>query len=333
MIGRLTRQLGYAAILALMPLSSVGGQDDVLAPTNDTGLKDTSKCEVVCSDSRADDLWLISTRHLNCECLDKTTSLVDLKIRHLVGQDQWIDATLEEFLHGGPVDQPMLFYVHGNRVDSCEAIGRGLNLYHGLLDCSGAARTRFVIWSWPSDQVHGQVQDVRAKAARTNIEGSYFAWLLSQIEPATPVSIASYSFGARVTSGALHVLSGGKLAGCTLPSHSLRPPGTMRVSMSAAALHNHWLQPGGCHELALDQMERLLVQYNPRDPVLKRYRFIEKRARPVALGYTGMYADETLATWIEQRNVSYAIGRSHVEARYTSSPGVMQQLRETLIPW
>ena len=106
------------------------------------------------------------------------------------------------------------------------------------------------------------------------------------------------------------------------------PP--VRVALLAAALHNYWLQPGACHEFALSQMDRLLIQYNSCDPVLKRYRCIEKRARPAALGYTGMYVDESLDTWIDQRDVCCIVGKSHAEARYFNSESLTSQIREAL---
>lgn len=286
-----------------------------------------------CDEERDDDIWLISTRHLGCAAWEKTDFDVDLHVRHYAGKGEWNDATLDDFLHGGPADQPTLFYLHGNRVDSCDAIRRGSNTYHGILDCSGASSTRFVIWSWPSDKVKGIAKDIRSKAARTNTEAHYFAWLLAQLEPTTPVSILGYSFGARVTSGALHVLSGGTLAGRTLPNALHRPAGSYRVALPAAALHSHWLSPNGCHELATNQMEHLLIQYNSCDPVLKRYHMIERRAHPSALGYTGMYVDESVAASVEQYDMCSSVGKTHAEVKYTSSPTVMDQTRQALIYW
>ena len=289
--------------------------------------------KVECAEFRTDDVWLISTRHLGCGCLDKKEPYVDLRIQRSVGQEEWVDATLDDFLSSQAAGQPTLFYVHGNRVSSGDAIRRGWDAYHGLFDCSHAAPARFVIWSWPSDRIKGQVRDVRAKAARTNSEAHYFAWLLGQLDAQSPISILGYSFGARVTSGALHMLSGGALTGCKLPSHLQRPLGAMRVALMSAAVHNYWLQPNGCHGLATSQIEHLLIQYNSIDPVLKRYRLVEKRGRPAALGYTGMYDDGSLGTWIEQYDVRGIVGRTHAEVKYIHSPAVMEKARDVLLDW
>ena len=166
-----------------------------------------------------------------------------------------------------------------------------------------------------------------ANAARTNGEGYYLAWFISQLDPATPVSIAGYSFGARVTTGALHLLGGGELAGRSLPPG--HPP-RVRVALLAAAIHNYWLQPGACHGSALSQMDRLLIQYNSCDFYLKRYGCIEKHAHPNALGYTGMFVDQPGEVRIDQRDVCGIVGKSHAQINYINSPTLTNQIRETL---
>lgn len=307
--------------------------NQVCAYAESTSPRQRLECEVGCSEIRSDDVWLISTRHLGCEYFERKGGGVDLRIQRSLGKGEWVEATLDDFLNSPAADQPTLFYVHGNRVNSSDAIRRGWDAYHGLLDCSHSPPTRFVIWSWPSDAIKGVVRDVRAKAARTYSEAHYLAWMLGQLDSRTPVSIIGYSLGARVTSGALHVLSGGELAGSTLPPDLQRPSGSARVALLAAALHNNWLQLNGCHELAVNQMERLLIQYNSCDVLLKRYRVIEKRGRPAALGYTGMYDDGSLGIGIEQQDVCPIVGKSHAEVDYFHSPTIMEEARQVLLDW
>jgi len=234
-----------------------------------------------CEVDRADDVWLISTRHLGCPSGDDTAE-IDLHVKHYGGEETgWIETSLDEFLASGNPAQPTMIYVHGNRSDWCEAIVRGWHFRDSVLGCSQIEPIRFVIWTWPSDQIKGPVRDVRAKAARTNGEAYYLAGFISQLDPATPVSIAGHSFGARVTTGALHLLGGGELAGRTLPvGQSPR----VRVALLAAALHNYWLQPDACHGSALSQMDRLLIQYNSCDPYLKLYRHHRETRTPRRLG-------------------------------------------------
>jgi len=281
-----------------------------------------------CDVDRADDVWLISTRHLGCPCWDKSDDELDLHVERYGGKGVgWIETSLDEFFSSADPAQRTMIYVPGNRVDWNDAIVRGNHARDGVLGCSHIEPIRFVIWSWPSDQIHGQLKDVRVKAARTNGEAHYLAWFLSRCDTETPISILGYSFGARVTTGALHVLGGGQLAGQTLPHAQ---PRRTRVALLAAAVHNYWLQPGACHEYATSQMDRLLIQYNSCDPVLQRYRIIEKHGRPAALGYTGMRVDETAGTYIDQHNVCCIVGKSHAEARYMNSTILTDEIRETL---
>jgi len=280
-----------------------------------------------CDVDRADDVWLISTRALGCPSWDNTIE-IELHVEHYVGKGGgWIETSLDEFLASSNPAQPTMIYVPGNQIDWNEAIKRGWHVRNSVLGCSQIEPIRFVIWTWPSDRIHGLLRDVRVKAARTDGEAYYLAWLLSQLDSSTPLSILGYSLGARVTTGALHLLGGGELAGRTLP-HAQAPP--VRVALLAAGVHNNWLQPGAYQEYALSQMDRLLIQYNSRDPVLQRYRCLERHARPAALGYTGMYVDESLGAWIEQQDVRCIVGKSHAEARYFNSTTLTDQIRDAL---
>ncbi|MDA1052837.1 MAG: hypothetical protein O3C40_20480 [Planctomycetota bacterium] len=290
--------------------------------------KETAVGNACCDVERADDVWLISTRHLGCPSWDKASE-IDVYVEHYSGKGVgWIDTSLDEYLGSSDPAQPTMIYVHGNQISRTEAIRRAWHVRNAVLGGSQIAPIRLVIWVWPSDKVHGCVHDARVKAARTNREAHYFAWFLSQLDAATPLSILSYSFGCRVTTGALHLLGGGELSGQPLPLAPSNPLRSVRVALLAAALHNHWLQPGARHERALPLMDRLLVQYNSCDPILQRYRLIEKHARPAALGYTGMYVDDPLGVRIEQRDVCCVVGKSHREARYINSPVLMHQIRD-----
>lgn len=289
--------------------------------------QETAVGGVCCGDDRADDIWLISTRHLGCPARDKTTE-PELHVEHYGGKGiGWIERSLDEFFASHNPAQPIMIYVPGNRVDWNDAIEDGRHAHNAVLGCSHVEPIRFVIWSWPSDKLPGQIRDVRAKAARTNGEAYYLAWFLSQCDADAPLSILGYSFGARVTTGALHLLGGGELVGQTLPSAR---PRLVRVVLLAAAVHNYWLQPGACHKHALSQMDRLLIHYNSCDPVLQRYRCIEKHARPAALGYTGMRVDETAGVWIDQRDVCCIVGKSHAQFGYLTSSTLTNEIREAL---
>jgi hypothetical protein len=161
------------------------------------------------------------------------------------------------------------------------------------------------------------------------VDGVYLGWCLWGLNRETPVSLVGYSYGARVITGALHMLGGGALAGQRLPSHE-PPRRPYQVVLMAAALHNYWLSPGSLHGRAADPTGRLLVLYNSCDPVLKRYRVVDKRTRPQALGYTGLCnaaAFRSDGRQVEQRNVCCIVGKSHGLERYLCSPQLMEHVR------
>lgn len=278
-------------------------------------------------------IWMISTRHL--EYPDwQATAHVELKLlRFDPTGDQWVDGTLEQFL-GEETDQTMtVFYVPGNRTEWDEAFDKGWAFYHALASDTGTPNFRFVIWSWPSDQISGPIRDVRAKACRTNSDGHYLGWLLSQMCPDAQVSLAGFSFGARIITGALHLLGGGMLTGQTLPSATLsRSP--MRAVLMAAAVHNDWLLPGRPHGEVWPLTDELSILYNSSDPVLKRYRFVDPHARPAALGYIGFWcADEvgSAADRVSPRDVCCQVGRTHDFGCYLGSVEIMESVRQTML--
>ena len=315
------------SLLLLSAAACLGSYESRALAANDVPEKANTFSSPCCTVDRVDDVWLISTRHLGCPEWGKMNQ-IDLHVEHYDGTGAgWVEASLQEFLASGNPSQPTMFYVHGNRIEWNEAMERGWRARNTVLGCSHIEPIRLVIWSWPSDKIHGQLRDVRTKVARSNGEAHYLAWLLSQLDSATPLSIIGYSLGCRVATGALHLLAGGELGGHMMPS-SQSP--RARVALLAAALHSYWLQPGAYHESALLLMDRLLIQYNSCDPVLKRYEWTESNASPSALGYTGMYIEEPLGVWIDQRDVCGIVGKSHAEARYFESPTLTDEVREAL---
>jgi hypothetical protein len=267
-----------------------------------------------------DDFWIISTRHIDeipCQALPS-----QVRVCHREG-GCWRRSNLDAFLAGHDPAAVTVFYVHGNRYTAEEAFERGLLIHRYLRQgTKDDVPIRFVIWSWPSDPVPGLLYDVRLKAERTDVEGLYLGTVLSRLPPDALVSIVGFSFGTRVISGALHLLAGGQLEGRTLPPEYVVPRMPLRALLLAPAFQNTWLLPGNFHELALTQVERMLVLYNSADPVLRRYRLISSNANAQALGYTGLVGLERLgplARRVEQWDLRPEVGHSHNELRYLDS--------------
>src|SRR5262249_21708807 len=128
--------------------------------------------------------------------------------------------------------------------------------------------------------------DAREKAARTNADGYYLAWLVNAIDPSVPVNFIGYSFGARITTGALQLLGGGTLCGWSLPK-PIHPRAPMQAIIIAAAVNNDWLAIGRPHSQALPTVDRMLALNNYCDRALKHYAAIDPCSQPQSLGYTG----------------------------------------------
>ncbi|MBW3600811.1 MAG: hypothetical protein KY475_26535 [Planctomycetes bacterium] len=302
--------------MALAAMSALAGVLSIVAPS-------AACCP-------GDQVWVISTRHIDevpCHQLPEQVC-----VRRFEG-GCWRRSTLAEFVAYHDPNAVTLFYIHGNRYSWEAALDRGWQVYRRLRQGGGHVPLRYVIWSWPSDRMPGPLNDVRAKAERTDLEGLYLGTVLSRLPPDARISLTGFSFGTRIISGALHLLGGGALEGRVLPPEFLMPRLPVRAALMAPAFQNTWLLPGAFHARALTQVERMLVLYNPRDPVLRRYRLLAPGANAQALGYTGLEGLERLgplAYRVIQIDVSDEVGLTHDQDRYLYS-SYFRRVREYLL--
>jgi hypothetical protein len=274
-----------------------------------------------------DQVWVVSTRHLGCPSGDKNDPPLQFW-RYERGY--WQHASAAEFYAADSADLVTPIFIHGNRIDHPEACREGLDVYFqlvGKLDDEPPAR--FVIWSWPSSQIHGPIRDARAKAARSDVDAYYLARFLARMQPEVRVGMVGFSLGARIIAGSLHLLGGGTLLGQTVEA-SQGPQS--RVAFWAAAEHNDWLLPGHYHGEALPEAERWFNTVNCCDPVLAHYRLLVRCSNPVALGYAGMYGRNLLPAdldaRIEEVNVSNIVGRRHSMYPYLYSLYIQNRTRD-----
>ncbi len=291
-----------------------------------------------------DQLWVVSTRRLGApNCHDPWSELEVLRYDPHAG---WQASDVASLFAAQREVGMTHIYVHGNRVSNTDALRQGRGLYRRMVrGTQPIVPLSFIIWSWPSTQIQGQLRDVRVKAQRTNLDGYYLGWFLARLDGDRPLSVLGYSFGARIITGALHLRAGGMLAGRVLPPPDTYPPspetaptGALHVAppthvvMLAPALHQHWLAPGYPHELAAGQMDRLLLLFNSCDRVLKRYGLLEKGGHPEALGYTGLtYSTELPWNAIEQWDACPAVGKPHDEQRYYQAAGLIHRIRQHML--
>ena len=266
-----------------------------------------------------DSFWVVSTRNLSSSLAYSDSVITPCVLRY--DEDEgWQRASIDEFQQADAPGIVTLIYVHGNRFEGSDAIEYGWTARRVLVERhQERPPVRFVIWSWPSNQLRGLARDVRVKADRADAEAAFLARFLADILPESQVSLIGSSFGARIITGALHLRAGGRYDGLVAPAAPEAAP--VRVVLQAAAVDNDWLMPGHAHGLALTQTNAMLLLYNSCDPVLKRYRFLERCRRPRALGYTGASGLNCLDHF-EQRDVCHAIGKTHQELAYYQARGL-----------
>ena len=275
-----------------------------------------------------DQVWLVSTRHLGCWC-----GIIPNYQIWRYEKGIWQPKTEADFFAEDSADLVTPLYVHGNRIDASLAASYGLSFYFelvGKLDSEPPAR--FVIWSWPADQIKGPLNDIRTKAERSDFEAYYLACFLARMKPEVRCGLLGYSFGARIVSGALHLIGGGSLLGQRLAP---LPRPQFRAAMWAAAEHNHWYLQGQFHSEALAAAEAWYVTVNCCDPVLARYQFIEKCGDPVAVGYAGIYGRNLLPAEINARieevDVSNIVGADHDWRPYLYSLYIQDRTRDYIM--
>jgi hypothetical protein len=321
----LLRRSCYAAFVWLGSLAIAAGDEKVLDKP-DAGSKESCVFRV----REQDEIWVVSTRHLGCPSGGKELPAWQIW-RYEKGW--WQPRTSEEFYASDDPDVVTPFYIHGNRIDHPQACSDGLEVYFQLVGkLDGEPPVRFVIWSWPSSQIKGPLNDVRTKAARSDIDAYYLARFLERMQPDVRVGLVGYSYGARIASGALHLLGDGELLGWRLePGERTK----VRVALWAAAEHNHWYLPGSFHDQALATADAWFITINYCDPVLSRYRFLEECSDPVAVGYAGIYGRNLLPAdvndRIEEVNVTNIVGGTHDMSAYLYSLYIQKRTREYVL--
>lgn len=224
---------------------------------------------------------------------------------------------------------PIVLYVHGNQETAAEARRRGLDVYQRLTCCAGDDRPiQFLIFSWESSKVPGLLRDYREKAARTKPVAGQLAWLMTQLPDGARVGLLGYSYGARVASGAAHLVGGGSLGSVRVDTPGCGPcrVNAMRAVFLAGAYDACWNARGRFHGRTLDTVESMLVTTNPRDPAMRFYKWLPRGNDPDAVGGVGPRGlDAERASRVCLRNVTREVGRSHDLYDYLAVPGLMHE--------
>jgi hypothetical protein len=303
--------------------------DALPAPSSETHATTEKRAgNVFCNGIRLqDEIVLVNTRQI-CGCdpevIRNGIRVESYAVCDEAGNRKWQPSDLESFLAFNPA-VPTVIFVHGNQISPWDAKCEGLAVYRRVILHADDAPIRYVIFSWPSTRISGGLlNDIRVKAARTGPAGVHLAWLIDQMPAETPVSLAGFSFGARIITGGLHVLAGGSLGGSmSLVEHVHPNRQPISAFMMASATHAHWLGDGCYHGLALTQVSRMMLINNCEDPAMKYYDFIEPGfGGPQALGLCGPTCiSAENARKVMNRDVSCSVGNVHDLMRYMCAAG------------
>ena len=275
----------------------------------------------------SDQIWLVNTRGV----CDVSGGSGWSTARYDAGY--WKGADDNAFLASDYRETVTVIYVHGNRMDSAGAEARGLAIYRELFSSHEGGNVRFVIWSWPSTQIHGLARDVRAKAARSDDEAYLLARFLAPIPENRRVGLIGFSYGARIIGGGLHILGGGQLVGRGMESGERA---SLRIVYWAAAVQNDWLLPGNVHYRAMPLGQSWLNIYTNCDSVLWRFDKVDKCDGSPALGYVGLaggksYLPADLAGRYEDFDVTHLISGEHRSEPYFFQSEIIRRTREAVL--
>ncbi|WP_146584980.1 hypothetical protein [Posidoniimonas polymericola] len=269
-----------------------------------------------------DQVVLISSRPIGCST-DHARIEAGLHAEQLAdldadGRREWKTTPWRSVVAAADATMPTIVFTHGNKISWGETRARGLYVYGRLVRSACDDRPiRFLIWSWCADEIKGPLRDFREKAARTGPVGKQLGYVLSTLPAESRFGLLGYSYGARVSSGALQELGSGELSG---------PPRSARAFYLAAAFDADWLGRGRRHGDAMDATDKLIMTINNRDPAMKYFELLGRNYDPQAMGYAGPTClDRERAQRVRLINVTSSVGRSHDLCDYVSAPGVMRK--------
>lgn len=266
-----------------------------------------------------DRFWAIDTRFISSTARCANLDNPQFSVLQVNRNGRAVKSSLEHYLRAVQ-GRKVVFYVHGNRMPSGNAIRWGLQIHRFTRGCRRSDSIDWVIWSWPSAKQGLLVHDIRRKADRTDAQGLYLSWVLRRhAEQSIPTALIGFSFGGRVITGALHALAGGSLAGRRLSGDKVTDA-RFDAGLLAPAIERNWMARRGYHAKATQNIDKLVVMYNQRDAVLKRYWLLDRVRGNIAMGYSGPRSfalrNDGSRIFVRTRDCARYVGKHHDELDY-----------------
>jgi hypothetical protein len=312
------RRVPKAAAILLMSIAAAAGAGEVEVRSA------ASVKSPLCHPD--DELWLISTRSI-CGCPAEGTT-PDFRVLKFDGARHWQATDLATLTTALRTKRTML-WVHGNRIDDATAFDSGWEAYRAF--ASGRREpVRVVTWSWPSDQIHGQLRDIREKTSQSHDDGALLGWFLRRVPGEARMDLVGYSLGARLIGvGLQDFATKGETTASAQSAKSEKIP-RLRAVLLAPAIDNHWLLPDEKQGQVLAVSEGVYSVYSSCDRVLKWYPRAVCGSTSKALGYTGLTCPSRLgelASRYRESDISGLVGKVHDWEVWLRNDGIQARVR------
>ena len=279
----------------------------------------SSGCRSTQSYQSGDRIWLVCTRHLPLSLCNADLDNPQFALSRIDQCGRISTSSLEEYFASRLPDRQIVIYVHGNRIEQNEAIGRAMQVRRSIAGCR-TGPIDWVVFSWPSQPTNHLIGDARKKAARTPLQALYMGTFLKMHPPLSkPITLVGYSFGSRVILGGLHALAGGLVEGRSLPGEPVVGR-NFKLALAAPAINAAWISPCGQYRLATYNLDKFLLMYNSRDILLRNHWRLSRERSSEALGVVGprCFAPRLDGTPLPVRAINYArpVGFRHGENNY-----------------
>ena len=251
------------------------------------------------------DIWEVSTRRMSC-CFSTAAILNPTFDVYHIEQRRFVSRSFDDMLAAVPATNPQagqppltILYAHGNWMEESNARER-IQTIEAAISRYAQQPFRIVLLSWPSERERRLLSNIRDNAQCADVQAQYLNFIMQHFGQENRVSLLGFSFGGRVVTGALHLAAGGSINGHSAPYQSQQNPGVdlgartnplglteYRVSLVAPAVDRSWLETNGRFGKATYSIDWMVNLYNSQDPVLRRFRFLNRVTAPVAAGFLG----------------------------------------------
>lgn len=267
-----------------------------------------------------DEIWLVSTREIaDCDVSPSSNKFV---CKHPVGT-AWNRVPLEQLLdvQNKHSDKANVVFIHGNRTSEFWSRRRGKMAYQKLVANNPVELppVRFIIWSWPSDEIAQPLKDFWKKMDRSVVDGRLFGHFLSRLDPQQPLSLLTYSMGTQVGFTGIE----------TATLHSDSCPSIGMIAM-APVTHCQWPLTPVQMDVIQDRVHHLRFCRNSKDIAIRAYKTVcslgcSNDFRPGADLISGVHHN------VRQYDVSKAVGCEHNILGYIAQPVVRCELESLLL--